>query len=199
MTISQEYAFMLNAPGSDWFFLHGMSNSSRVACAIKRCTGVKVCKVGKIAGHLLAVDLTDGDFRDFRLLNIYVPAYPQLQKKFYDNCTLFAVDNMMVVGDFNSVIDRVDRLSGNLDSTSALLKKWLGDFNLVEIDGSHRRIFTYHHPLAPEWKSRIDRIYSNFACTKGYALPVSFSDHYLVGFFYLAIKGSRPKTLVIPC
>ncbi len=75
---SQEYAFALYAPGYDWFFSHGTTNTGGVACAFKRQSGVKVHKVGEILGHLLAIDVLHVGLPDFRLLHLYAPAYPKL-------------------------------------------------------------------------------------------------------------------------
>ena len=84
-------------------------------------------------------------------------------------CTLFndifgfATDNMMLFGDFNSVVHSSDCLSGNTDATLTLLNDLLLTHGLEEIDGPHRNIFTYHHPSLSVRKSRLDHIYVSFS------------------------------------
>ena len=195
LTESQEYAFVLYAPGYDWFCSHGTTNSGGVACAFKRHSGVKAHKVGEIPGHLIAIDVLDGSLTDFRLLHLYAPAYPQLRCKFFCDYTPFAIDNMVVVGDKNSVIEKIDRLSGNLDGTLLQLRRWLANYNLEEVDNSHKSCFTFHHLSKPEQKGQIDQIYTNLNLTnlKGFSQPCTVSDHYLVGVYSLPPIDLGPK------
>ena len=49
-------------------------NSGGIACAFKRQSGIKANKVGKIPGHLLAIDLSGGDLPDFCTF-MHLPIY----------------------------------------------------------------------------------------------------------------------------
>ncbi len=104
-------------------------------------------------------------------------------------------DQTVLLGDFNSVIDRMDRVSGNLDQTSALLHDLLMANSFVEPNGTHHFSFTYHHPSLAMHKSRLDCIYINFSIISlsGYCQHVPFSDHYLVGLFKLPDSDKGPS------
>ena len=105
----------------------------------------------------------------------------------------------LILGDFNSVIDPCDRLSGNLDPTSDLLKNFLTDHNFWEPNDSHLSTFTYHHPSMPSRKSRLDRCYLNFDSNwKGYVQFAPFSDHYIVGLFVPKPVDLGPKSWHFP-
>ena len=60
--------------------------------------------------------------------------------------------------------------------------------------GSHRYSFTYYHPAVATQKCRLDRIYLNFPMPRcrGFSQHVSFSDHYLVGTYFLPDEDKGP-------
>ncbi len=93
----------------------------------------------------------------------------------------------VLLGDFNSITDCTDRVSGNLDPISGLLSNLLSANSLVEPNGTHHFSFTYHYPSLNACKSRLNHIYINFLMDSlhGYCQYVSFSDHYLVSLFKL--------------
>ncbi len=95
--------------------------------------------------------------------------------------------NVMVLGDFNSIMDQKDCKSLKLDPTSLQLLSILRSHQVVEPEGVHYQCFTYHHPSIAECKSRLDRIYINYISLHlwGYSQHISFSDHYLVGLCLL--------------
>ncbi len=70
--------------------------------------------------------------------------------------------------------------------------------NLAEPDGSHLSTFTYFHPSLDQ-KSRLDHVYCNFANNwRGYAQPVPYSDHYLVGLFVPKPSDLGPRLWRFP-
>ncbi len=136
------------------------------------------------------------DDRTFWIINIYAlnsncdrsEFFIQLPEHFNSNCVL--------LGDFNSVTAKEDHKSQNLDATSVQLSDMLMENGFEEINGSHRYMYTYHHPSISDRKSRLDCIYVNFSHSSlcGYAAHVSFSDHHLVGMFQLQPDDSGPKS-----
>ena len=101
----------------------------------------------------------------------------------------------VVLGDFNSITDNADRLSGNLDATSISLDLLLKELDLHEIPGLYQKTFTYQHPSISSHKSQLDRIYVNFGTDKlkAYTSHISFSDHDLVGMFRIPDDDYGPK------
>ncbi len=89
---------------------------------------------------------------------------------------------------------------GTSDGTSLQLRRWLANYNLVEVEGSHRNCFTFHHLSKPERKSQIDQIYTNLNLTnlKGFSQPCTVSDHYLVGVYALPPADLGPKQWQFP-
>ncbi len=110
-----------------------------------------------ITGHALILDLKGDD--SLRLINIYAPPFSKARKQFFEQIEGYCDVQRFLVGDFNSVVDPVDWLSGNLDNTSAQLYTFLDAKHLVEMQGSHLSVFSYHHPSISSWKSRLDCIY----------------------------------------
>ena len=106
----------------------------------------------------------------------------------------YVIPYIVILGDFNSVVNTSDRFSGVLDKTSAQLSFLFDQHSFIELQGSHHYSFTYHHPLVPQRKSRLDRIYFNFSTQKlrGSTRHVSFSDHYLVEAYRLPDLDTGP-------
>ncbi len=102
--------------------------------------------------------------------------------EFFTAIEVYISERLSLLGDFNSVTDPLDRLSGNLDRTSTQLFDLLLRHNLEEIEGPHHLMFSYHHPSVRSRKSHMDRIYVNFLhlCLWGYSTFSPYSDHYLV-------------------
>ncbi len=90
---------------------------------------------------------------------------------------------------------KTNRLSGNLDHTSTMLGLLLNELDLYEILGYYQKSFTYQHPLIPNCKSHLDRIYVNFNTEKlrGYVSHISFSDYDLVGIFQVPEDNYGPR------
>ena len=63
-------------------------------------------------------------------------------------------DNILLCGDFNSVILDSNHLSKKLDDTLGLLNKLVRTTNLCKPQGFSQ--FTYQHPLQPLCQSLID-------------------------------------------
>ncbi len=117
-----------------------------------------------------------------------------LEKLFLWNVLSFFNDNLVLLGDFNTITSEGDKLLGNLDPTSNFVLQLLSLSSLYEIKGAHNFCFTYHHLLNPKRKSCIDKIYTNMDLggIRGYNQHVSFSDHYLVGTYYLPTEDIGP-------
>ncbi len=198
LTVSQEKAFTLYAQSYDFFFSHSTLASAGICVAVKCATGDYVVKVGEIPGRLLALDLRrDSDGLSLHFIGIYAPNDANDHSVFFHDCTSYFSSDVVLGGDFNSVIDPQDRLSGNLDSTSMQLQQCLNSF--TEPPGSYLTSFTYHHPLDPSHKSHLDRFYVNFDHPWiGYSLPSPLSDHYMVGLHVPKDMDSGPHQWHFP-
>ena len=130
-------------------------------------------------------------------MNIYALTEAGERHHFFSDVFLFVDDNKkcFLLGDFNSVENGCDRLSGRLDGTSVLLSELLADHRFLEPQGSHRDSYTYHHPSIPERKSQLDRIYMNFSGStlRGYCAHIPCSNHYLVGISSMPDHSVGPK------
>ena len=141
LTPSQEYAFWLHAPGFDFFFEHGESNSAGVLVVVNRHKGVVVDKVTLGDGRYLVLDIKTKD-QEMHLINLYAPNIPKSRKTFFQHIFGLCNSQTIMMGDFNSVEASLDCLSGNLDPTSDLLSSLLFNHRLKELDGSHKFSFT---------------------------------------------------------
>ncbi len=158
----QECSFSLHAQSFDFFFSHGSSNSAGVLVAFRCNTGVIPVKAAEIAGRLLVIDF-DLDQCRTRLINLYALNNLGERATFFQDCFKLITDCMILLGDFNSVEHITDHFSQRLDDTSSLLNSSLDLYHFSELMGSHRYLFTYHHPTVATCKSRLDRIYLNFS------------------------------------
>ena len=79
------------------------------------------------------------------MINIYAPNNSLERFKFFTNLESHFTKRTLLLGDFNSVMAKTDRLSGNLDATSQYLSDLLTENSFEEISGSHRKVFSYHH------------------------------------------------------
>ena len=192
--MADEFAFPLGAQGYDFFYSHGTTNSAGVCTAVRRNLGVNSVKLVDVFGCLLGVDFTYKQTK-FRVLNIYALNNSVSQRNFFNCLSQHCVLNLFLLGNFNSITDTNDRMSSNLDSTSALLSSTLLTNNLQEPLGSQQSCFTFHCPGVPDCQSRIDRIYTNFDSSQlfGYNFHVSFSDHYGVALCRSKRKDLGPQ------
>ena len=161
-------------------------------------SNVQVSLVGEVKGRLIALDVC-GE-KTCRYVSIYAHNDPSERRCFFGELEKFVVDNTFLLGDFNSVVCSNDCLSGKLDPTSQMLGDVLETLDLQEIPGSHQKTFTYNHPSILNRKSHLDQIYMNFEnmLVCGYCLPVSVSDHYLVGMFSIPDGTTSPKQWRFP-
>ncbi len=196
----QEYSFKLYAQSYDYWFSHGKTNSVGVCVCIHRGLGVNTVKVGEVPGHLLALQLQrDGDGLDLMVTCIYAHSDPVLRSGLFNSLHTHFQNKIILLGDFNSVTNQYDRLSGSLDTTSACLDQLLWDHHFHEPAGSHLNTFTYHHPSISSRKSCIDRCYINFESPwKGYAQYAPFSDHYMVGLLVPKPENLGPRPWRFP-
>ena len=152
-------------------------------------------KVFEIPGHLLALDL-DGlpDDCPRHIVGIYVPTVLNDRCVFFHKLFEYCVPHTVLLGDFNSVTDVVDRFLGALDPTSSQLSHLLAQHSFVELRGTHQYSFTYHHPAVSNRKSQLNHIYFNYSIESlcGSSHHVSFSDHYLVEAYKLPVTDSGP-------
>ncbi len=129
--------------------------------AVKRSSGVNVVKAGEIPGRLLALDLSrESDSLAFHIICIYAPSSVIERSQFFKDWSPFIKGDVVLVGDFKSVTNMNDNLSGKLDRTSAQLQQCLANF--TEPPGSHLHCFSYHHPSLSDHKSCLNQFYINF-------------------------------------
>ncbi len=167
LTSKLEKSFGLFAQAFDIFYSHGMSQSAGILVAVKRNLGFTVLKTQNIQGYALCLDF-NSQSEGFRVIAIYAPPDRHQCQSFFDTIATWILPGQTyILGDFNSVTDPVDRVSGKLDVTSSLLYDLLTSNELLEPPS--RRTFTYQHPSAANRKSRINRIY----------IPLGTSDHIL--------------------
>ena len=105
------------------------------------------------------------------------------------------VEKTLLLGDFNSVTDSCDRLSGQLDGTSTILHDFLSENGLHEPLGLYKNSFSYFHPSLSNRKSHLDCIYVNFPANAlwGYCSHMPCSDHYLVGLCSITDSTKGPS------
>ncbi len=139
---TQERAFELYAQSYDFFYAHGTMGSSRVCVAVWCSTSVNVVKSGEIPGRLLALNIHGVNF-DFDLVCIYAANNPSKRSNFFAQIPSFCTAHTLLIGDFNSVTESSDRMSGNLDPTSTQLQSLLNSNNFMEPLGNHLNTFTY--------------------------------------------------------
>ncbi len=150
----QEYSFQLYAQGYDFWYSHGTTASAGVCVCICHALGVNTVKIGETLGHLLALCVSyEQDALDLNIICIYALTQPKEWKDFFMQLASFVTENTVLIGDFNSVTSPMDRLSGNLDSTSFLLHTFLDHSSLTKPPGAHLTSFTYHHPILVDRKS----------------------------------------------
>ena len=162
---------------------------------MKQSNGVISHKVSEIFGRLVAVDVVT-DNRIYWIINIYAPNSNHDRVEFFTQLPEHFNSKYVLLGDFNSVTAKEDHKSQNLDATSVQLSNMLLGNGFEEINGSHRYMYTYHHPSISDRKSRLDHIYISFShlTLHGYAAHISFSDHHLVGMFQLKSEDSGLKS-----
>ncbi len=119
LTTDQLYAFGLHCQGYTWHFSLGTSNSTSVGITIKNTLNVGCHKAGEISGRLLVLDLEIQG--GYRIMNVYAPNDSASHLDFFKQLSGFVRDNTVLLGDFNSVIQGRDHLSGRLDGTSCFL------------------------------------------------------------------------------
>ena len=128
----QIFAFQLHAQSYDWFFSLSTSKSTGVCIGVKRALGIIPNKIGEIPGHMMLLDLNS-----LRIMNIYAPNDPKEHLEIFADIKAYISERLCLLGDFNSVTDSLNRLSGNLDRTSTHLSDLLLKHNLEEIEGPH--------------------------------------------------------------
>ncbi len=116
----QEYSFQLHAQSYNFYYSHGATNSAGVCIAMKHNSCVRVTRCGESPGHLLALDvqLLTGNLQ---VVGLYAPSIPTKHDFLFKDMHRYFNGNMMLLGDFNSVISPTDELSGNLDATLMIL------------------------------------------------------------------------------
>ena len=89
-------------------------------------------KTFEVPGHLLALDL-DGlpDDCPKHIVGIHVPSMPNDQCVFFHKLFEHCVPWTVLLSDFNSVTDVVDRFSGALDPMSSQLSHLLAEHSFV--------------------------------------------------------------------
>ncbi len=166
---------------------------------VKQNCCIKVSKCGEIPGHLLALDLQLLT-SNLWVVGLYTPPIQIKHCLFFKDMHRYFNDNVLLLGDFNSVTSPTDRMSRHLDATSMILNGVLTHWGLVEPPGNHLQCFSYHHPSVSSRKSQIDCIYMNKCLNnvRGYAVPTAFSGHYAVGIYLRRIGTKGPKPWRFP-
>ncbi len=158
---NQEFSFQLCAQSYDFFYSHGTSNSCGVLTAVKQSLGIMAIKMVAIGGRLLVLDLILFDGTMIRVINVYAPTNSYERLLFFKDLPQFFLEKMVLLGDFNSTTQCMDRASSKMDPTSSFLSSLLPLWNLSKLQGSYLYSFSYHHPLLHNRKSRLDQIHAN--------------------------------------
>lgn len=109
------------APGFDFVFLHGTSQSGGILIAGQRACIQQMVLHADIPGYALAVDVTVKS-QVLRVINFYRHLRASIRSLHLLKLFSWVHGNrLMLMGDFNSVTSVADRRSGNLDPTSILL------------------------------------------------------------------------------
>ena len=74
--------------------------------------------------------------QSLKIVNVYAPNMSKDRREFFDSCFQSITSSSIVLGDFNSVEENSDCISGRLDSMSHYLSSLIHSQNLVEQAGS---------------------------------------------------------------
>ena len=121
LVFERQFTFQLHAQGYDYYYSNGTMASAGVCILVKHNISVQVKMVGLIPGHLVVLDLT-GPFGTRTLICIYAPSQSKERISFFESMQGFFTKDMIVLGDFNSVMSSLDRLSKKLEKTSTQLE-----------------------------------------------------------------------------
>ena len=110
LSVGQEYAFYLYAQCFDFFFSHSTRASAGLVTAICRSVIVNAVKTFEIRGCLLVVDVeaTNGIIC---VINVYAPNNTSECKVFFQAVDTCCTDQMLLLGDVNSVLSTHDHAS----------------------------------------------------------------------------------------
>ena len=120
----QEYSFQLHAQSYDFYYSHGTTNSADICIAVKCGSFLSVAHCNVVQGHLVALELQSLT-STFRVVGVYAPSLPAAHKSFFKEMQNYFTNNMLLLGDFNSVTSEMDHFSRNLDPTSTDLHSLL--------------------------------------------------------------------------
>ncbi|KAJ8034820.1 hypothetical protein HOLleu_21822 [Holothuria leucospilota] len=161
------------------------NRSGGVVIAIKDRFRCEIPDIRKdTSGRCISVLYTTAD-TSFRVCNIYAPNSPSERKMFFNELYVHTRGSNPIIlgGDFNCVIDPIDRSSTNANTHS-----FAGRDEIQDLASQYNLVDCYRtlHPSTPghTWarrdrSSRLDRLYlpTNFAVTKVDTVFLPFSDH----------------------
>ncbi len=94
--------------------------------------GIIVNKVIDIPGQMICLELILKDV-SYKIMNIYAPNNSNACCEFFQECSKYFSDSMVLLGDFNIITSSDDHLSGNLDATSGFVDGLLRASHFHEI------------------------------------------------------------------
>ncbi len=150
--------------------LHSFSNSTHSRGVSILISSNVDCKVVSShtdnVGRMALLNIEIGSI-EYSLLNVYAPNDSSDRISFLKQIRLFLNQHavtktrLIIAGDFNCVLERKDRASGNIDNSSNFLRQLLDDLKLIDIWRSlhpNEVEYTYIHPSVCQRNSRIDYI-----------------------------------------
>ena len=146
----------LNAWGGEVIFNHGASNYTGIAILFRQSilSHVKILKyVHIVPGRATLVDIESGGIV-FGLVNIYCPNNDDssfINKVFLEACASTNSDNLILAGDWNTVLDNdMDKSGGAIahknTKCQSLLNSIMGDWGFSDVfrlNNPDSRIFTH--------------------------------------------------------
>ena len=152
LTQDQEYLFQCALPNYNVYFENGTSNSAGVLTAVKQNCGIQIKLQFGQSGRFLSI-ICSWDSTLYKIMNIYAPNDVLECITFFEHLQVDLMDeNILLCGDFNSVMSDSDHMSKRLDETSGFLNKLVRTHNLCEPQGFYQ--FMYQHPSQPQQQSR---------------------------------------------
>lgn len=191
---------MVNTFGNSFYACvsHAVGTSGGCCILIRSASGVLVKNVRSgESGRLVVCDfLFDGD--EFRVLCIYAPNKIHEREEFFQDIETYlnCEKHVMLLGDFNCVCAREDRIGGfgQKDRSAEFLYEMLEGHEMEDVAhiASKENCLRFTHFQGAS-HARLDRAYVSLnlvsMCSNYSVKDVSFSDHCLVSF----VVGGRKE------
>ena len=196
-----------NQWGANILFSHAETNAQGIAILFKRGLDIKIEKVDEIIpGRLLNVNILFNE-QKIALFNVYTLNEQDTQfiEKLFQKCESIECDHMIVGGDFNVALDKIDRFPNeNYKQTSKaeFITQYLEENSWVDIwrlSHPETKQFTWSH-RKPVTMSRIDMFLAPVCTTaivkKCEIIPSILTDHSFIVIEIEIEKFTRGKGLL---